>query len=58
MAIMAECPFYHRKQGAKNKQCKCGADLVQLKRSKRSDIGSVTGYREGSRKGRRSQERT
>ena len=36
MAIMAECPHCHQKQAVKNKQCKCGADLVQLKRSKKA----------------------
>jgi integrase len=35
MAILAECPFCHKKQSAKNKLCKCGADLEKLKRSKK-----------------------
>ena len=35
MAVLAECPFCHRKQSAKNKLCKCGADLVKAKRSKK-----------------------
>jgi integrase len=33
VAVLAECPFCHVKQSAKNKQCKCGADLVKAKRS-------------------------
>lgn len=35
MAILAECPYCHTKQATKNKLCKCGADLDQLKRSKK-----------------------
>ncbi len=35
MAILAECPYCHRKQSAKNRLCSCGQDLVKLKRSKR-----------------------
>ena len=35
MAILAECPFCHRKQAVKNRVCPCGEDLIQLKRSKR-----------------------
>ena len=35
MAILAECPLCHRKQSVKNKLCKCGADLVKAKRSKK-----------------------
>lgn len=35
MAILAECPICHNKQSAKNKQCKCGADLDKAKRSKK-----------------------
>jgi integrase len=35
MAILAECPFCHKKQSAKNRLCSCGADLVKEKRSKR-----------------------
>jgi integrase len=35
MAILAECPMCHRKQGVKNKLCSCGEDLVKAKGSKR-----------------------
>jgi len=35
MAILAECPFCHRKQSVKNRLCPCGQDLIQLKRSKK-----------------------
>jgi integrase len=35
MAILAECPFCHNKQSVKHKLCKCGADLVKAKRSKK-----------------------
>jgi len=35
MAILAECPMCHRKQSTKNRLCNCGADLVNLKRSKK-----------------------
>ena len=35
MAILAECPFCRNKQAAKNKVCKCGADLDKAKRSKK-----------------------
>ena len=35
MAILAECPFCHNKQSARNKICKCGAELDKLKRSKK-----------------------
>ncbi len=35
MAILAECPMCHKKQSNKNKNCKCGEDLDQAKRSKR-----------------------
>ncbi len=34
MAVLAECPTCHCKQSAKNKVCKCGADLDKLKRQK------------------------
>ena len=34
MAILAECPFCHKKQAVKNKRCDCGADLEKLKRAK------------------------
>jgi integrase len=35
MAVLAECPRCHKKQGVKNKLCKCGEDLVKSKRSNR-----------------------
>ena len=35
MAILAECPRCHTKQAAKNKACKCGANLDQEKKSKK-----------------------
>jgi len=42
MAILAECPFCHKKQSAKNKKCwnektkkGCGTDLDKAKRSKK-----------------------
>jgi hypothetical protein len=35
MAILAECPYCHKKQSARNKQCNCGADLDKLKRSQK-----------------------
>lgn len=35
MAILAECPFCHRKQSLKRKKCSCGADLDQLKRTQK-----------------------
>lgn len=35
MAILAECPFCHKKQATKNRLCSCGADLVKLKGSKK-----------------------
>ena len=35
MAILAECPFCHKKQATKNKRCTCGADLDQAKGSKK-----------------------
>lgn len=35
MAILAECPRCHRKQGVKNRNCDCGADLVKEKRLKK-----------------------
>jgi hypothetical protein len=34
MAILAECPICHRKQGTKNKLCACGEDLDKGKRQK------------------------
>ena len=34
MAILAECPFCHKKQAVKNKRCDCGADIEKLKRAK------------------------
>jgi integrase len=33
MAILAECPRCHEKQAAVNRLCKCGADLVKLKKA-------------------------
>jgi len=35
MSVLAECPYCRKKQSAKNRLCKCGADLVKLKRSKK-----------------------
>jgi integrase len=35
MAILAECPICHKKQGTKNKECSCGEDLDKAKGSKR-----------------------
>jgi len=35
MAILIECPSCRNKQAAKNKVCKCGADLDKAKRSKK-----------------------
>ncbi len=35
MTILAECPRCRKKQGAKNRACVCGEDLVQAKKSKR-----------------------
>ena len=35
MAILAECPFCHRKQSLKNKKCSCGADLDKLKKAQK-----------------------
>jgi len=35
MAVLAECPSCRNKQAAKNKICKCGADLDKAKRSKK-----------------------
>ena len=35
MAILAECPFCHKKQSTKNRLCSCGSDLVKSKGSKR-----------------------
>lgn len=35
MAILAECPFCHKKQAVKNRLCDCGADLVKLKKSQK-----------------------
>lgn len=35
MSILAECPFCHKRQSAKNKRCKCGEDMDKLKRSKK-----------------------
>jgi len=33
--ILQECPYCHKKQGVRNKLCKCGADLDKAKRSKK-----------------------
>ena len=33
MAVLAECPGCHKKQGVKNRLCTCGEDLVKAKRS-------------------------
>jgi len=58
MAILAECPFCHKKQSARNKICKCGAELDKLKRSKKikywisfripigQDVGGKTIYKQ------------
>jgi hypothetical protein len=35
MAILAECPRCHKKQGVKNRLCACGEDLVKAKRGQR-----------------------
>ena len=35
MAILAECPFCHKKQATKNKLCNCGADLDHAKGSRK-----------------------
>jgi len=35
MAILAECPYCHKKQSVRNKVCSCGADLVKLKRNQK-----------------------
>jgi integrase len=35
MGVLAECPDCRNKQAAKNKVCKCGADLDKAKRSKK-----------------------
>ncbi len=35
MAILAECPYCHRKQSVRNKGCGCGADLDRFKKSKK-----------------------
>jgi hypothetical protein len=35
VAILAECPIYHRKQKTKNKKCACGQDLDKAKGSKK-----------------------
>lgn len=32
MAVLAECPFCHKKQSLRNKVCLCGQDLDKLKR--------------------------
>lgn len=35
MGVLSECPFCHRKQSVKNKECKCGRDLDRAKRAKK-----------------------
>lgn len=35
MSVLAECPNCQRKQRTKNKKCKCGENLVQLKKAKK-----------------------
>jgi hypothetical protein len=35
MAILQECPYCHRKQATKNRQCSCGGDLDKAKQSKK-----------------------
>jgi len=35
MAILAECPYCHKKQSLRNKRCDCGAQLDKLKRSQK-----------------------
>jgi hypothetical protein len=34
MAVLAECPFCHKKQSIRNRLCSCGANLDKLKRQK------------------------
>ena len=51
MAILAECPFCHKKQATKHRVCKCGADLVKLKRS--SKVKYWISYRLPNKKQRR-----
>ncbi len=35
MAILAECPWCHKKQSIKNRVCTCGNNLVAAKRAKK-----------------------
>jgi len=35
MAILAECPWCHRKQSIRNRKCACGSDLTAAKRAKK-----------------------
>ena len=35
MAILAECPWCHKKQSIKNRICSCGNGLVAAKRAKK-----------------------
>jgi integrase len=36
MAVLAECPYCHRRQAVKNRQCVgCGQDLIKTKRAKK-----------------------
>ncbi|MFC1535185.1 tyrosine-type recombinase/integrase [Thermodesulfobacteriota bacterium] len=47
MAIIAECPICHSKQSIRNKQCSCGADLDNEKKSKKVKYHIV--YRVGGK---------
>ena len=35
MAVLARCPTCHKWQGAKNRLCKCGENLLKAKRAKK-----------------------
>ncbi len=35
MAILAECPWCHKKQSIRNRMCSCGKDLMAAKRAKK-----------------------
>jgi integrase len=35
MAILAECPWCHKKQSIRNRKCACGSDLTAAKRAKK-----------------------
>lgn len=54
MAILAECPFCHRKQSLKRKKCSCGADLDQVKRTQK--VRYWIDYRDDTGKHRRTPE--